>query len=305
MQHGAVAELLARSPMLCGLGSELLSAIILRGDMVRYSAGQPVTLAGTPADSALYILEGRVSLPEQGADDIMPSLEPGAGLSEMAMFVETDHYHNTIALEDVVALQISRELMGHLVFERPVLAECFATNIRNTLANITRQLNELDEMLDESSLPEPEFEPDTVVEEFEFQPPPAVVSESADTMRDLQLPDLSLPDLSLPELTLDGFGENGLEVSGPEENLFETAHIEDNEGAPVRDIMVELSQFSLRSSQTPPELEHDRTVFPSLAPRRSREETGPSVSGQASPIYGLAGGPGSSFASHAPGNSTR
>jgi hypothetical protein len=268
MQHGAVAELLACSPMLSGLGSELLSAIILRGDTVRFDAGQPVTLAGTPADSALYILEGRIALPEQGADDITPSLEPGAAISEMAMFVEMDHYHNSIALEDVVALQISRELMGHLVFERPVLAECFATNIRNNLTNIAKQLHELNAMLDESSLPEQEYEPelDTVVEEFEFLPPPAAVSQSADETRDFQL-----PVLTLPELPCEGFGENAPEMNRLEVSLFETVKIEDNESLPVRDIMAELSRFSLPPGQTPPELEHDQTAFPNLSPRQSHE----------------------------------
>lgn len=245
MQHGAVAELLARSPMLCGLGSELLSAIILRGDMVRFDAGQPVTLAGTPADSAFFILEGRVALPEQGAEDKTPSLEPGSAISEMAMFVEMDHYHNSIALEDVTALQISRELMGHLVFERPVLAECFANNIRNNLTNVALLLQELDAELSASSLPEPELDTGSGDMGYPLLPAPAMEPEAANTLEDFQLPELH-------ELEVDMFGAENGEDSG--------AH----EGAQVRDIMSELSQFSLPPSQSPPEPEHDQTVFPSL-----------------------------------------
>lgn len=245
MQHGAVAELLACSPMLCGLGSELLSAIILRGDMVRFDAGQPVTLAGAPADSAFFILEGRVALPEQGAEDKTPSLEPGSALSEMAMFVEMNHYHNSIALEDVTVLQISRELMGHLVFERPVLAECFATNIRNNLANIALQLQELNEDLSEISLPEPELDTGYDNAGYALLPAPAMETEAAGTPGDFHLPELSV-------LEADMFAAENSESGGGVE------------GTQVRDIMSELSQFSLLPSQTPPELEHDQTVFPSL-----------------------------------------
>ncbi len=253
MQHGVAAELLACTPMLGGLGSELLSAIILRGDTVRFSAGQTVTQAGTPADAALYILEGRIALLDQNVDDITPSLEPGAGLSEMAMFVETEHYHNTVAIEDVVALHISRELMGHLVFERPGLTECFAANIMNNLANTAKQISELDTMLEETHLPEPDPEQDACAEDeiFSLPPAPAVVTESA------RAPD----DFRFPELPQEGFGENR-----PEVTQFEILNIEDNKSAPVRDIMAELSQFSLRLDLIPPEPAHDQTAFPSLAP---------------------------------------
>ncbi len=162
--------------------------------------------------------------------------------------------------------------MGHLVFERPVLPECFAINIRNNLTNIAKQLHELNAMLDGSSLPEyePELESelDTVVEEFEFlpPPPPAAVSQSADEARDFQL-----PVLTLPELPSEGFGENAPEMNRLEVGLFETVNIEDNENLPVRDIMAELSRFSLPPGQTPPELEHDQTAFPNLSPPRSHE----------------------------------
>jgi len=289
--------------MLSGLGSELLSAIILRGDTVRFRAGEPVTLAGTPADSTLYILEGKVALPEQGSLESTPSLEPGSALTEMAMFIETDHYHNTIALDDVVALQISRELMGNLVFERPVLAECFATNIKNNLASIARSLNEMNAMLDNSAIAEPEDEleiataEDTVTgnEEFEIAPPHAVLWEDANVITDIQI----------DELSLDGFADYGAAEPPLEGSPFEAVNIEVSEAVPVRDIMAELSAFSVPSDQTPPAQEHGQTAFPSLSPRQSREEKEMTFSEQASPIYGLSGGPGSNGASHETGSSTR
>ena len=303
MQHGAVAELLACTPMLSGLGSELLAAIILRGDTVRFRAGEPVTLAGTPADSTLYILEGKVALPEQISEESTQSLMPGSALTEMAMFIETDHYHNTIALDDVVALQISRELMGHLVFERPVLAECFATNIKNNLASIARSLNEMNAMLDNSAISEFDAESenasaeDSVAgdEEFENAPAPAVLAEDANVISDIQI----------DELSLDGFADIGTAEPLHEGSPFEAVSIEVSEALPVRDIMAELSAFSVPSDQTPPEQGHGQTAFPSLSPRQSHEEKEMTFSEQASPIYGLAGGPGSIDASLATDNSTR
>lgn len=291
MQHGAAVELLANTPMFSGLGSELLSAIIVKSDKVGFGAGQPVTLAGSLADAALFILEGKLALPEQGVGDFTPILERGAALSEMAMFVEMVHYHNTIALNDVVMLRISRELIGYLVFERPGLAECFAANIRNNLARTAQQLQELDASLAESALSA--LEPDDG--DFVHQPKFADMPESADLS---QFADMT-PDIHVSEHVSE------LPINGLEGNGFEQAHIKDNTGVPVRDIMAELSGFSLPSNQTPPRQAHDQTAFPNLSPRRSREAIQPTFSEQGSPIYDLAGGPGSTGASRVHGNSTK
>lgn len=280
MQHDAAVELLASTPMFNGLGSELLSAIIVKSETVQFGPGQPVTLAGSLADAALFILEGKLALPEQGAGDFTPVLEPGSALSEMAMFVETVHYHNTIALKDVLMLRISREIIGQLVLERPGLAECFAANIKNNLARTSQQLQELDGSLAETALSALELDD----EDFAAQPKFVEMT----------------PDIPVAELPKNGIAANGVEGNG-----IKQADSEENTSVPVQDIMAELSGFSLQSNQTPPGRAHDQTVFPSLSPRRSREGIRPPFPEQGSPKYGLAGGPGSTGASRAHGNSTK
>ena len=203
------------------------------------------------------------------AHDIYPVMGFPQGV-HMIDFDREHHYHNAIALDDVVVLQISRELMGHLVFERPVLADCFATNIRNNLASIAQHLNEINAMIESSAFPEPEpeYEPEPGqeavspentqfgVDELESTPPQTVFSQGTDAPHSIQIHELS------PE----GFSDTGAVETPLPGSQFETLIIGDNESSPVRDIMAELSQFSFQPDQTPQEPGHGQTVFPNLAP---------------------------------------
>ena len=100
MQHGAAVELLARAPLFRGLGGELLTAIVQMGDMLHFGAGQALALGGAPAYGGLFILQGKVSLENpEGC-----GLEPGMSVSDMALFVETSHFCDAVAVDHVAEM---------------------------------------------------------------------------------------------------------------------------------------------------------------------------------------------------------
>lgn len=159
MQHGAAAELLARAPLFRGIGGELLTAILQGGELKRYSAGQVLAIAGTPAESTLFIIDGEVGLKDD-ARVCGGLLEAGSFLNQIAMFVETNNLFNAVALTDVTAVSLDADFMGRLLFWQPHLAGVFADNIKTNLAKMADTLRQLDRELEESlsNLPQPEEE---------------------------------------------------------------------------------------------------------------------------------------------------
>lgn len=284
MQHGAAVELLARAPMFRGLGGELLTAILQRGDTHQFGAGQALAVAGEPAGECLFILEGNVTLLDPEGRELEHKLEPGMSLNDMAMFVETDHFFDAVAVDDVAVFKFQREAMGNLMVEQPYLAAHFASNIKHNLARTADTLRELDDTLARST---PE------VPQFDDAPPATEVAVKA------------VPDIAAGAVeSAASFMSNGSD--GPVSNGASNDVLNDMASdLPVQDLLADLNAARGPADQTPPEQGRGLKVFSSPAPRRSREVRPQSFSEPGSPIYGPDAGHGWSPANYARGNSTR
>lgn len=151
MQHGAAAELLAGTSLFRGLGGELLLAIIGRGETRRFSAGQPLAVAGARVEAALVILEGEAELEDASGLELGRVFGPGAILAPMGMFVETDHSAGMVAKSEVVALGLERGTVAQLMAEQPYLAAHFSHNVTQILASTTEVLREIENALARST----------------------------------------------------------------------------------------------------------------------------------------------------------
>lgn len=147
MQHGAAAELLARVPVLRGIGGEFLSVIMQTGEPQRFTAHDTLAVAGMPADAAFVILEGQVALYTEDGRQFCDLLGPTDTVCAMAMIVETQHFFSAFGMSDGFALRFANDSFGTLMRQYPWLAAHLARNIGQDLGVTARELHELDDML--------------------------------------------------------------------------------------------------------------------------------------------------------------
>jgi signal-transduction protein with cAMP-binding, CBS, and nucleotidyltransferase domain len=257
MQHGAVVELLARTPMFRGLGGELLTAIVQRGHLLRFGAGQMLAIAGEPADKSFFILEGKANFLDPEGNELDLELR---SINDMAMFVETNHFYGALAVDEVMVFSLPRDAMCSLMLEQPYLAGHFARSIKQNLAVTAESLRELDDMLDKSA------------PEISKMDEPPLANEVA-----IEAPGV----IAFDEINAASEGmENGQRqavqnsaMNGPAGNL------------PVNNLLADLNAARENSDQIPPEQAHDQMAFPSHAPRQSPEVRPKTFSELVSPRY--------------------
>lgn len=257
MQHGVVVELLARTPMFRGLGGELLTAIVQRGHLLSFGAGQLLAIAGEPADKSFFILEGNANLLDPEGNEL--DLDLGS-INDMAMFVETSHFYGALAVDEVMVFSLSRDAMCSLMVEQPYLAAHFARSIKQNLAVTADSLRELDDMLGQSSPEIQKMDEPSLANVVAIEAPGAVALDEVAVMP--------------------GNIENGQEH--PVQNAMMNGPAGD---LPVSDLLADLNAARENPDQIPPEQAHDQTAFPSLAPRRSREVRPQTFSELVSPRY--------------------
>ena len=273
MQHGAAAELLARVPLMRGIGGELLLAILQSGVPVRFRANDALAFAGTDAEATLIILEGEVALWNSDGQQFGETLSPGMCFSDMAMIVETRHHFSAFAKEDGLALSLKRESVGLLMGQYPGLAMQLAQNITQNLAATAQTLRELDDLLGSTSLDVPQV--------YDVEP------------------------MMLPTGTNDEIGGMAELENSSSETDVSPASQDKEQMLPVQDLLADLSAAIPGSNQIPQEPEHDQKAFPSHGPLQSPAATLQYDQEQASSIYDQVGGPDLMRANPGPDNSTR
>ncbi len=280
MQHDAAVELLARTPMFRGLGGELLTAILQRGETCRYGVDQPLVVAGAPADGALFILEGKASLVDPEGNKLELKLEPGMSLNDMAMFIDTSHFYGAVVEDEVIVFSLMRDNMSQLMLENPYLAAHFSRCIKQILTVTAGTLQELYEGLARSKLEIPEADEAPLTN--------GAANEAANGVTDSSV----------------NGGAKGMAneaASGASKSVLNDVE----SGLPAQDLLADLTAARAGADQTPPQPGHGQRAFPSLAPRRSREAKQQMLSEPGSPIYGQDAGHDLNPANSARGSSTR
>lgn len=294
MQHGTAVELLARAPVFHGLSGELLGVILQRSTTAQLRAGQTIAEAGTPAEAALFVIEGTATRRDASGRDLEPIMGPGAVLSEMAMLIETSHIHGAVARGAVIILSVSRAAMGQLMAAEPRLAAHFAGNIRRNLAATAETLQQLDSLLTEPIGAGP------------YSNDPAPRDETTLPAAGLSVaPDQSAPQSSGVENSgATGFGPNDADPPVPD-FLGQPAAVASRFSAladrsvrgtspaiPVHDLLADLNRANGAANQTRSAPVRDQTAAPSRAPHRPRAATPRLSSAPASPIHGQGAGRG-------------
>lgn len=296
MQHGVAAELLARSAMFHGLRDALLVQIVDRCELRQFGAGQALSYADTPADGALLIIEGDVTLHDADGQPLGLTQGRGTLINEMAMFVPTEHFSGAVAASSVWALDMPRHVIAQLLVEQPELAAHFTRNTRQSLVHIADTLRRLDGMLMESANVLDTIPMQDVVEPAETAEPelPATL-ENGDTPRGMLGQRFAQ--------ALNG-GETNGSVNGHSDAAKEASN---GSAAPAQradDLIAQLNAALGEGSRNSPAPVHDLTVSPSPASHPRPAWSSQHLADQDSPRHGLAADPGSMPASPGPDNST-
>jgi CRP-like cAMP-binding protein len=138
-------ELLRSLPVFAGVDPSQLQLLSFSSKRRKFTAGQPILVKGEVPRGAFLLTQGRAHV-HDGADAKaakMASLETGALVGELALFVAKPNPFSIIAAQNVEAKEISRELFKRVAEEFPEFGQ-------QVFAALSRKLDqglvELDEL---------------------------------------------------------------------------------------------------------------------------------------------------------------
>jgi CRP/FNR family transcriptional regulator, cyclic AMP receptor protein len=117
----------------------------------KYRKGQAVFAQGDPADSVLYIREGRVKIAvvsDQGKEAVVAFLKAGDFIGEGCLTGRPRRVSTARALEDSVVSRVDKATMARILREQPNFSERFTTHL---LARTIRVEEDLVDQLFNSS----------------------------------------------------------------------------------------------------------------------------------------------------------
>jgi CRP-like cAMP-binding protein len=135
-------ELLRSLPVFAGVDPAQLQLLCFSSKRRKFSAGQPILAKGDISRSAYLITAGRAHVHE-GASVKTPklsSVETGALVGELALFVAKPNPVSVIAAQNVETKEISRELFKRVTQEFPEFGQqvfaAFARKLDQSLAEL-------------------------------------------------------------------------------------------------------------------------------------------------------------------------
>lgn len=140
-----------------GLSPLQVTEIARRAEKVMFRAGQPLIEAGEIGDAAVLIVAGeavRTLGPCMSSSEEV--VEEGSLVGELSMFIDRAHTSTVVARTDVRALRITREDLLAQMYEDPVLAEHMAGKISSRLDGFIRELQAVENILDDRESPSPD-----------------------------------------------------------------------------------------------------------------------------------------------------
>lgn len=103
------------------LSDDALAAVAAGASVRRYAKDEPMLRKGDAADSFFVILNGHVKIVTQGAkgeEIIINMVGPGETVGEMSLIDERPRSAGVIALEDVEALELDKDVLFALMTQR-------------------------------------------------------------------------------------------------------------------------------------------------------------------------------------------
>ncbi|HEX5958548.1 MAG TPA: cyclic nucleotide-binding domain-containing protein [Hyphomicrobiaceae bacterium] len=148
MDSGEIVACLMRVPIFGGLQQRQIEEVARRGQRRTFEPGETIIEAGEQGDAAYLVLHGECGS-HAGADPIASPepIEPGSLLGELAMLVDHAYGVTVVAATRVDCLKLERSALCDQMCADPAMADCLAQVIRERLARLASELQEIDDLL--------------------------------------------------------------------------------------------------------------------------------------------------------------
>ena len=137
-------ELLRHIPMFATIAPSKLKLLAFTSERLTFRAGQDLCTQGDMGDAAFIIIEGSADVLINTPAGVTSVTTVGKNdvVGEIAILCDVPRTATVRALEDVVALRISKELFFRLVREFPNMAVEIMRELAASLARTTSQLSQ-------------------------------------------------------------------------------------------------------------------------------------------------------------------
>lgn len=137
-------ELLRHIPMFANIEPSKLKLLAFTSERLTFRAGQDLCVQGEMGDAAFIIIEGLADVLIDTPTGVTSVTTVGKNevVGEIAILCDVPRTATVRALEDVVALRISKELFFRLVREFPTMAVEIMRELAASLARTTSQLSQ-------------------------------------------------------------------------------------------------------------------------------------------------------------------
>ncbi len=137
-------ELLRHIPMFANIELSKLKLLAFTSERLTFHAGQDLCVQGDMGDAAFIIIEGSADVLIDTPAGVTSVTTVGKNdvVGEIAILCDVPRTATVRALEDVIALRISKELFFRLVREFPNMAVEIMRELAASLARTTSQLSQ-------------------------------------------------------------------------------------------------------------------------------------------------------------------
>jgi CRP-like cAMP-binding protein len=137
--------LFSRVPVFSGMNEEQLRLLAFGAEKRRLSPRETLFSAGTPAEGAYIVSQGRLALTtsDKGKIRRMEDAGPATLLCELALISSLECPFTAAALEECEVIQISRSLFYRLLEEFPEVADALEKRIVANLESMVLEISRL------------------------------------------------------------------------------------------------------------------------------------------------------------------
>ncbi|HEX6002142.1 MAG TPA: cyclic nucleotide-binding domain-containing protein [Hyphomicrobiaceae bacterium] len=148
MDSDEIVSCLMRVPIFGGLQQRQIEEIARRAQRSTFEPGETIIELGEQGKAAYLVLQGETRLHVEPSPLASPEpIEPGSLLGELAMLVDHVYGVTVVAATRVECLKLERSTLCDQMCEEPDMADRLAQVIRERLARVASELQEIDGLL--------------------------------------------------------------------------------------------------------------------------------------------------------------